>query len=304
MLGAFLGVGEKLRGKRLVFIWIRAARPRPGDGPDGHGAVAHPHQDLRARPSHGEAIEIEVVEEGRRIDAPERAIEREGGKRERRLEALAQHHLEDVAGGDVLLGARDLLHIGRWRHARLQLRVRGFRLEVAHMRQRLVETLDDDVQPVSGSAVGHLGTDARRRPDRRHHGHFVLHRVEDDDQRRTHEDAVRQVKQIRLGRGQMLDQPHRVVAHIAENACGHRRQRRRKRDRQLGKQRPQRLQRRLRRGGEGRRVGLRRTIHLGAGAIGPPDQVRLAADDGIAAAHGAAFDRTRAGSCSAAHGRS
>ena len=84
--------------------------------------------------------------------------------------------------------------------------MRGFGLEIADMRQRLIEPLDDDVQPVGGSAIGHFGADAGKRPDRRHHGHFVLHRVEDDDQRRPHENAVWKVKRVRLGRGQMLDE--------------------------------------------------------------------------------------------------
>ena len=51
-------------------------------------------------------VEIEEVEEGRGVHAAERPVEREGGKREGRLEALRQHHLKNVAGGDVVLRAR------------------------------------------------------------------------------------------------------------------------------------------------------------------------------------------------------
>ena len=73
-------------------------------------------------------------------------------------------------------------------------RVGGLGLEIAHMRQRLIETLDDDVQAVCRSAIGRLGADPRHWPDRRHHGHLVLHRIEDDDQRRPHENAVGQAE--------------------------------------------------------------------------------------------------------------
>ena len=57
-----------------------------------------PHQNFRARAGDGEAAEIEEVEKRRRVDPPQRAIERERRQRERRLEALRQHHLEDIAG--------------------------------------------------------------------------------------------------------------------------------------------------------------------------------------------------------------
>ena len=134
----------------------------------------------------------------------------------------------------------------------------------AHMRQRLLETLEHDVQPVGGPRVGRLGADAGRRPHRRHHGHLVLHRVEDHDQGRPHQDAVGKAKRIGLGRRQILDQPHRVVAHIAEDAGGHGRQLRRKLDGGFGKQRAERGKRRQRRRREGRCVGLRRAVHFGA----------------------------------------
>ena len=49
-------------------------------------------------PGDREAAEVEEVEERRRIDPPQRAVERERRQRERRLEALRQHDLEDVAG--------------------------------------------------------------------------------------------------------------------------------------------------------------------------------------------------------------
>ena len=46
MLGALLGIGEKLLGQGAVLGRRLAAPPRAGDRPDGHLAVAHPDQDF------------------------------------------------------------------------------------------------------------------------------------------------------------------------------------------------------------------------------------------------------------------
>ena len=109
MLGALLRVGQELVLQRLVLVRRRAARPGAGERPDRHRAVAQPHQHLRARPGDGVAAEVEEIQKRRRIDPPQRAVERERRQRERRLEALRQHHLENIAGQDVVLG---LLHHG------------------------------------------------------------------------------------------------------------------------------------------------------------------------------------------------
>ena len=101
-----------------------------------------------------EAVEVEEIEEGRGVHAAKRAVEREGGKRKRRLEALRQHHLEDVAGGDVVLGAR---------HHRLVFGRRRVGDDLAGKRDvgrrgrvvdRPVERVDHVDQPVDGAVVG------------------------------------------------------------------------------------------------------------------------------------------------------
>ena len=125
MLGALLGIGEQPILVGLVLVRRRSARHGAGDRADGDGARAHPHQDFRAGARNRIATEIEEVEERRRIDPPQRAVEREGRQRERRLEALREHDLEDVASQDVLLGAADhLLEFGR-RRVGDRLRVDG-----------------------------------------------------------------------------------------------------------------------------------------------------------------------------------
>ena len=103
VLGPLLRIGQQLGGERPVLLRRGAAPAGAGDRPDGHPAVAHADHDLRARADDGEAVEGEVEQEGRGIEPPQRPVERERRQRERHAEALRRHHLEDVAGEDVLL---------------------------------------------------------------------------------------------------------------------------------------------------------------------------------------------------------
>ena len=104
MLGALLGVGQQLGSP--------APRPRAGVAPRRRvpaiGRMVtvssrNADQDFRAGADDLEVREVEIEQEGRGIDAAQRAVERERRQGEGRLEALRQHDLEDVAGADVVL---------------------------------------------------------------------------------------------------------------------------------------------------------------------------------------------------------
>ena len=235
------------------------------------------------------------IQERRRVDPAQRAVERERRQRERRLEALRQHDLEDVAGRDVFLGARApsrLIFVRR--------RVRGRRHGRAGRRARRRPPCRADGRarrrsPMSRStarAERGLGGDAGLGPHRRHDGDRVLHGVEHD---RRCVGRIRIASGMPIGSGlgarQLLHQPHHVVAEIAEQAGRHRRQLFGQRDAAFGDQRAQRVERRLGAGREAVRLGARRAVDLGARAVRAPDQVGLEPDDRIAAAHRAAFDR-------------
>src|SRR6185503_7596507 len=57
MLRALLGIGKQPFGERLVFLRSRAAANGAGNRANGDDAVAHAHENLRARSDDGEAWE-------------------------------------------------------------------------------------------------------------------------------------------------------------------------------------------------------------------------------------------------------
>jgi hypothetical protein len=121
---------------------------------------------------------------------------------------------------------------------------------------------------------------------------MVIVSIERNDDRRPHQDRVRDADRIRTRRRQrILHQTHHVVAEVTEHAGRHRRQGFRQRDAAFGDQRPQRRQR----GGVRRResvgIALRPAIDFRAPAVDAEHNVRRQPDDRIASAHFAAFDR-------------
>ena len=201
VLGAFLGVGQQLVFERLVLVRRGAARPGPGDRPDCHRVAAGANQNFRARPGNGEIGIIEIEQERRRIDPPQRPVERERRQRERRLETLRQHHLKNIAGRDVVLRARD--HGEKFRRAGVRARRhRGGarRIDCGFARDRPVEPVEHRAQPVDGAAKAALAVTPARRAHRRHQRDGVEHGVEDDHHGRTHQDGVGDSDRVRLRR--------------------------------------------------------------------------------------------------------
>ncbi len=290
VLGALLRVCQQLFGESIVLGLGRAAPPRAGDRPDRDSVVAQAHQDFGARADDLEVAEIEIAQERRRIDPPQRPVKRERRQRERRLEALRQHDLEDVAGADVLLRLVDHLQI-------LGLaRVRGGR------RGRQVGDVDlgldgegafkgphHGLQPLLRPLIGMARTDARHVPDRRDDMDLVAHGVEHHHQRRPRQDRVGDAGAGLLRLGQALHQAHHVVAEIAEHAGRHRRQALGLRNGTLFEQGAQALESRARIVEEA--LAQSRAAERGLAVMAAPDQVRLQPDHRIAAAHGAALDR-------------
>ena len=142
MFGAFLGIARELDGKCCIFLQCVAPSPCSRDRSYGDRAVAQSHEDFRTGTNNGKSRQRQMVEEGRRIEAAERAVKREGRKHKRPAKTLAWHHLEHVAGADVVLRTFDdgkisgpghigfdtmfrrRLHIGRRRRQRT-IKARG-----------------------------------------------------------------------------------------------------------------------------------------------------------------------------------
>ena len=171
VLGALLGVGEQFRR--------RAPRP-PGSRRAGGCRRWGGSSPCRRAPAPGspgwsrrlEAAEIEEEQERRGIDPAQRAVKREGRQRERRREALRQHHLEDVAGADVFLRLlrpwRDIALRWCWTPARGS--ATAARPALSFVAQRAFEHGDRRFEPVQSGLVGRVGGDALQRPHRRDHG--------------------------------------------------------------------------------------------------------------------------------------
>ena len=119
----------------------------------------------------------------------------------------------------------------------------------------------------------------------------VFDRIKNQDQCRADEDSVRNADAILARWRQILDQSHDIVAEITEHAGRHRGQHVGKGDAAFGEKISQR--------GEGCAVecyelvwlGLRGAIDFRSTSIDAEYDIRLQADNRIAASDGAVFDR-------------
>src|SRR3546814_2758380 len=96
MLGAFLGIGEKLAAVGLVLARGLASGAGARDRADRDLAVAHAHENFGARAGEREAGQIEMVEKGGGVHAAQRAVQLERRQRERRGEARSEEHTSEL----------------------------------------------------------------------------------------------------------------------------------------------------------------------------------------------------------------
>ena len=76
VLRALLLVGKELRRQRLILLARASARSCTGDRADRHTLVRDADEKLRGASDELHAVEHEVIHVRRRIDCPQRAIER------------------------------------------------------------------------------------------------------------------------------------------------------------------------------------------------------------------------------------
>ena len=109
VLGALLLVALELLGEPQVLVVAPAARPGAGNRVRLGAPPLHAHEHLGRRADNREPAHADEEHVGRGVHVPQRAVDRERVGRDVRLEPLGEHHLVDVARGDVLLGRADML---------------------------------------------------------------------------------------------------------------------------------------------------------------------------------------------------
>src|SRR4029079_3961439 len=107
VLGPLLLVGQQLLGQLGVVLRIGAAWTRAGDWMGGDDAFLDPHQQLRGRADDTVITDVEVEHVRAWVYRPQRPVNGEWVSRSRDVDSLGEHHLEDVAGRDVLPGCLD-----------------------------------------------------------------------------------------------------------------------------------------------------------------------------------------------------
>ena len=225
VLRPLLGIGEELLGQGLVLLLGGAPPAGAGDGVQVGLAILQAHVHLRAGADDphrlpwdaGHPAEVQEVHVGGGVEHAQGPVDGEGIRLRLPAQALAEHHLEDVPRGDVLLG---LAHVG------LVLCLG----EVAAP-FRPAAALPGHGRDQGLAQVGHDLIDAGHRvrvggPEIRLHPHvgddeeLVLHVIEDHQVVREEEDHVRHLQVPAGGAGQPLHEAHQVVAEVAHRAAG------------------------------------------------------------------------------------
>ena len=218
------------------------------------------------------------------------AIERDRRQSEGAGEALRQHHLEDVARDNIVLGAIDHLGIAaRFQHRRhvdLGNVGRG-----GHGRQRRGQAGGGRVDPPQRLRDRLFRVGGLILPYRGDQEQGVGQAIEHQDDGRPHEQHVRQGDVVGGGAGQLFDQAHSLIAEIADQTGERGRQGGVQIGAAFGDQRAQRLQRILFGRDEGVAIGRPLAVDLALGALGAIDEVGGQADQAVAATHRAALDR-------------
>jgi len=107
VLGPLLLVTFQLLRQPGVFLAALSPWTRARDGMRLHASALDADQHFGRGADDGNSAHADEVHVRRRVDVSERAINGKWIRGDVRLETLRQHHLIDVAGGDVLFGGAD-----------------------------------------------------------------------------------------------------------------------------------------------------------------------------------------------------
>src|SRR5580700_6531911 len=225
VLSALFFAGEHFFFKTLVFGLVLAAPACPGNWPIENIAPLNLHQHFRRTSGDSDVVHLQEKKIGRRIERAQFAIDvkrlgvRFGG------ESLADHHLKNIAGADIVLRFAHGLEIfvaakigsnAEWGAAFL-----GF-LFWQLGRRSLVEQL------TRFANLAHRGVVFRAKAAFAVGVHIadnpqpVLQVIESDDAVIEHQHGVVQADVVAQAFGELLDEADHVVGKIA-NGAGHER---------------------------------------------------------------------------------
>ena len=222
VLGPLLGIGQQVLGRAPVPRRrpCRAAGCRRWAGSRCGGPACAPASRARRRPARRPGS-LEQHHVGARVDHAQGPVEGERLDAPRHPPAPRQHHLEDVAGGDVLLGLEHGAAVGgavEARHGRSAAGPEAARH--GHARRRPsppVSSRESRASWLSASRDPHLALDLVG--DRQHP---LVGVVEEHQVSKRASRATGRSKGSGGPVGQALDQADQVVAEVADEAAGER----------------------------------------------------------------------------------
>ena len=220
MLGPLLGVGEQLLFEPLVFFLGRAAAAGPRERPHRDLPFLDPHHDLGRSPHQLNAGGLEQEHERAGVDDPQRPIDVDGPRRSFQLQPLANHHLKNVPGADVVLAVPDrrLEPVAGETRApferRLAPQVDVGQLEIGGS---LLQLPAHGVDLVAGGLVGGLRVGLIE-PGVSHHQHGFLDLVENDHPVVEGKRQVGEMPVVGRGVGKPLDVADHVVAEVSDGS--------------------------------------------------------------------------------------
>ena len=227
VFGALFGVGAEFGFEAQVFFFVAAARTRSGDGPVEDVAALHLDEHFRGAANDGNVSEAQKKHVRRGIQRAQGAIDLKRVRLRARGKTLAQDHLKDVAGADVLFRFAHRSEIFMVTEIRLDaeracapLLAQGARTVIEGFLQGLSSGRDflDGGVIFRLKAARAIGVHVADYPD------ALQNVVEGDDAKIERHHGVVLADVVAQALGQPLDQPHHVVGEVADSSAHQRRQ--------------------------------------------------------------------------------
>ena len=227
MLGALFFAGEHFLFEALIFGFVLAAPARPGNRAVENVAALHFDQHFRGAAHDGNIVHLQIEKIRRRIESAQFTINLKWCGLRFRREALADHHLKNIAGTDVALGFANGFEIFRASEIGSDAERRGalicFFLWLLAGRSLLEQlarfaNLAHCGVVLCAEAAFAIGVHIANDPE------AMLHVIEGNDAVIEHQHCVVEADVVAQAFGEPLDEADHVVRKIADGAGHERRQ--------------------------------------------------------------------------------